>query len=209
MTSVEFPVVMPVDVASFAADYAAALQRALATLAPDRLAAAVDLIQRTIAADGTIFVCGNGGSAAIANHVTCDYTKILSLAMARPVRVVSLNAAAELNFAIANDIGFDEVFAFQLERYGRPGDLLWTVSSSGNSPNIVAAVRAAKRHGLRTLALTGFAGGASAAEADVTLHLACRNYGLVEDGHQLLTHVICQYLRARHTPPAEITSTVF
>jgi phosphoheptose isomerase len=99
--------------------------------------------------------------------------------------------------AIANDFGYDAVFARQLELLANPGDALLLISSSGNSPNIVAALDAAKAMGVATVGLSGFSGGVLAQRADVCLHIPYSNYGLVEDCHQMLMHTFGQLFVTR------------
>lgn len=176
-------------------DYAREFGTALASV--DR--AAVDRAATLIAAahgrDGTIWCCGNGGSAAIANHLVCDHTKGIHADTGLRPRVQSLSANIAVVTAIANDISYADVFAYQLRLGARPGDILITISASGDSENIVRAATAAREAGLPVIAMTGFEGGRSAKLADIHLHVAAQNYGVVEDAHQALMHVLAQYLR--------------
>ena len=96
--------------------------------------------------------------------------------------------------AIANDIGFEAVFSHQIALTGRAGDVLVAISSSGNSPNILAGVDAAKEAGMVTIGLSGFSGGKLRASADIVLHVDIDNYGIVEDAHQALCHVLAQFI---------------
>ena len=158
----------------------------------DRAAA---MLAEAIHAKRMIYACGNGGSAATSGHLLCDFLKgIQTDTMLRP-RVVSLASHLELITAIANDISYEEIFAFQLRTMAAPGDVLITISASGNSENIVRAVDWAKANGVGTIAMTGFAGGRSAKIADINLHVAAENYGIVEDVHQSMMHAFAQYLR--------------
>ena len=140
----------------------AAVGRRVRTIDPARLHAAADhcSIPRTTGR-ATVFACGNGGSASIANHLQCDHVKGAGTGTDLRARVFSLSTNIELFSAIANDTGYEHVFEHQLASVSRPGDLLITVSSSGSSPNIVRAVEWASAHGIRTIALTGFGGGRS------------------------------------------------
>ena len=106
-----------------------------------------------------MFSCGNGGSASIANHLQCDHVKGVRTGTDLTPRVMSLSANVELLTAIANDMAYEEIFAYQLQSQARPGDVLVVISSSGRSANIVHALTWARDHGLRTIALTGFDGG--------------------------------------------------
>jgi phosphoheptose isomerase len=124
-------------------------------------------------------------------------------------RVVSLASHLELITAIANDISYDEIFAYQLKTMAAPGDVLMTISSSGNSENVVRAIDWARENGVGTIAMTGFAGGRSAKLADINLHVAAENYGIVEDIHQSMMHALAQYLRQSAMAPGAHVSHRF
>jgi D-sedoheptulose 7-phosphate isomerase len=173
------------------------LEAAVATVDRKRLQAAADLIVEAVERDRTIFSCGNGGSAAIANHLACDCMKGARTGATIRPRVVSLSATVELITAIGNDLGYDDVFSFQLSSLARSGDVLIAISSSGDSPNIVKALDWAKANDVRSVAMTGFTGGRAGKIADIWLHADERNYGIVEDVHQSFMHVLAQYLRHR------------
>ena len=115
----------------------------------------------------------------------------------------------ELLTAIANDLGYEHVFAYQLQSQAEPGDVLIAVSSSGRSPNIVHALTWARDHGLRTIAITGFDGGEARTLAEVAIHVECTNYGVVEDLHQAVMHALAQYIRHSRMSPDQISATVF
>jgi len=140
-----------------------------------------------------IFTVGNGASAAIAQHWACDYTK-----GCRPngnPRVISLSSNIPLMTAISNDISYDEVYAYQIDALGNRDDVLITISSSGNSPNVVRAIEAAKEKGMKTVALTGFQGGKSRELADYPIHVDVQEYEAAEDVHQAIMHMIAKYIR--------------
>lgn len=157
----------------------------------------------------TVFSCGNGGSAAIANHLVCDHTKGVRTKTDLRPRVGSLSNNVELLTAIANDVAYDYVFAFQLESQASPGDVLVAISSSGRSANIVRALAWARDNGLHTIAITGFEGGAAMTMADVAIHFQCTNYGIVEDLHQSVMHALAQYIRQSRMTAEQISATVF
>ncbi|MEM8616788.1 MAG: SIS domain-containing protein, partial [Pseudomonadota bacterium] len=113
-------------------------------------------------------------------------------------RMHSLSVNTELLSALANDIGYDEVFSYQLDMFAREGDLLITVSSSGNSQNVVNAIAKAKQIGMKTYAFTGFSGGQSSRDADRSLHVPGHNYGIAEDIHMSAIHIVAQYIRMRN-----------
>jgi len=156
-----------------------------------------------------LFVCGNGGSAAISNHLLCDFAKGIQTDTAVLPRVISLSANLEIITAIANDISFEECFVYQLRTAARPGDLLMTISASGNSENIVKPIQWANDNGIDSIALTGFSGGRSAELATVNVHVEGDNYGVIEDTHQSIMHMLAQYLRIAHMPAELIAERKF
>ena len=189
--------------------YAAESARAVKTVEPGALDRAAAVLLEAYARRAWVFSCGNGGSAAIANHLQCDHVKGVRTATDLLPRVVSLSANVELLTAIANDVGYEDVFVYQLQSQAGPGDVLFAVSSSGRSPNVVRALEWARDHGLRTIAVTGFDGGAAAAAAEVSVHVGCANYGVVEDVHQAVMHALAQNIRHSRMTPAAISSSVF
>jgi D-sedoheptulose 7-phosphate isomerase len=186
------------DAGSYALAYFARLAGAANTVSAAEVTRAGELLSRTVHAGGRIYSCGNGGSAAIANHLCCDCLKGARTNSLIKPKVYSLAATVELLTAIANDVGFEDIFAYQLASLGAPGDVLIAISASGASPNIIKALSEAKALGMSTIAMTGFGGGAAAAAADISLHVDAQNYGLVEDTHQSLMHVLAQFLRQAH-----------
>ena len=144
-----------------------------------------------------IFTAGNGGSAALAEHFSCDLSKTTWNAnkkLTRRFRVSSLVSNTALSTAWANDEGYDHIFSEQLKSMGRPGDLLIVISSSGNSPNILRALETAKAMGIQTIALVGFGGGKAKNLAHLSIHIKYSDYGIVESTHSLLTHTITHWL---------------
>jgi histidinol-phosphate phosphatase family protein len=196
------------DAGVFGTEYSDELRAALRTVDPSRLHAAATLLNKAHDRDATVFSCGNGGSASIANHLQCDHVKCVGQGTDLRPRVFSLSTNVELFSAIANDNGYEHVFEHQLASIARPGDLLIAVSSSGRSPNIVRALEWASAHGMETIALTGFTGGRSRELADVSIHVESCNYGIVEDAHQACMHLLAQYVRqSRMTAEAVAAST--
>ncbi|HEV7991805.1 MAG TPA: SIS domain-containing protein [Gemmatimonadaceae bacterium] len=182
--------------------YAHDLEQALEQVSDSALDEASRVIGSAVSAGRRIFVAGNGGSAAIADHLCCDWTKGTHSEGLPPLRTHSLASNVALLTAIANDFGYDAVFSRQLEMLGSAGDVLLLISSSGNSPNVVAAAESAKAMGITTIGLTGFSGGALAARADISLHVPYANYGLVEDCHQILMHTFGQLFARDREPNA-------
>lgn len=205
-----FPDRLISDAGSYADEYFPRLAAAAATVDRRSIATAATLIAGTIDNGGRIYSCGNGGSAAIANHLACDCLKGIRTGTDLKPKVHSFSATVELLTAIVNDIGSEEMFSFQLESMGERGDLLIAISSSGSSPNIVRTIETARRMDIPTIAMTGFSGGQSRLDADVSLHVDCENYGIVEDVHQSLMHILAQYTRHGHlTDGAELGEVKF
>ena len=183
------------SIADYCDDYLTRLAHAGASIDRARLARACTLLDAAFARGAWLFVCGNGGSAAIANHLLCDVAKGIQTDTAVLPRVMSLSASMEIVTAIANDIAFEDCFLYQLRTAARPGDVLMTISASGDSENIVRALDWALANGLESIALTGFDGGRAAPLATVNLHVDGDNYGVIEDTHQSIMHMLSQYLR--------------
>jgi len=200
----------PYDSATaYVAAYREEVARAWRTLDVRAFARAAEVLEAAISSGRTIYACGNGGSAAISNHLLCDFVKGIQTDTVLRPKVISLAAHLELITAIANDISYDDVFAYQLRSMAQPGDVLFAISASGNSPNIVKAVDWAHANGVVCVAFTGFDGGRCASLADVNLHIAASNYGVVEDIHQSLMHGLAQYLRQKSMSPELITARKF
>lgn len=187
-----------IDFQDFATDYYKRFAEALLSFDKGPMPDVLAVFDRVIAAGGTVWVAGNGGSGAIADHTVCDCSKGTYVPGARPFRTVSLAANMPLLTALANDVSYDDVFAEPLKYYLRDIDALLVVSSSGNSPNVVKACEYARAQGVPTVAFVGFKGGRLKEIADTVIHVAVDNYGIVEDTHMSLIHVLTQYMRARN-----------
>ena len=145
----------------------------------------------------TIFLAGNGGSASTVNHYAIDWALGTEVDNP-PFRVLSLSDSVASLSATGNDKTFDVVFARPLRRLGEEGDVLVVVSASGNSPNLLAAVSVAREKGVRVVAVTGFDGGKLKSLADVSVHIptALGDYGVAEDLHLSVGHIIKEMLIA-------------
>jgi len=194
----KFPTVGFASAKQYFAAYRAEIIRSWSTIDPVAVAAAAEILADCIGRDGIIYACGNGGSAAIANHLLCDFQKGIQTDTAMKPRVVSLSCNLEIITAIANDIAYEDIFVYQLRTMARPGDAIIAISASGNSENIMRAVNWAKCNDIPSIALVGFGGGRCGASADVAVHVAAENYGVVEDLHQSVMHLLAQYLRQSH-----------
>lgn len=206
---VKFPSGPYANAASYFGAYAEELSRAAKSIEPAAFEDAAALLAEAYLRGARMFSCGNGGSASIANHMQCDHVKGVRTATDLTPRVQSLSANVELVTAIANDLGYENIFVYQLQSQAEPGDVLVAVSSSGRSPNIIQALTWARDHGLRTIAVTGFDGGVSRKVAEVSIHVECTNYGVIEDLHQAVMHALAQYVRHSRMSPDEISASVF
>ena len=204
-----FPVRRYPDGGSFGSAYAAELARAVGSVDMTQVASAAELLNDAYDREASVFACGNGGSASIANHLQCDHVKGVRNGTDLTTRVFSLSTNIELFSAIANDHGYEMVFEYQLQSLARTGDVLIAVSSSGRSPNIVRALEWANQHGLHTIALTGFSGGAARELASVSVHVPSDNYGIIEDAHQACMHLLAQYVRQSRMSPDDVTANTF
>ena len=182
------------SIESHVKDYTAALSSALLAVDWRQLARAIAEIKDVRGRGARLWVAGNGGSASIADHLLCDWVKGTYTTSQQPLNVHSLVSNTALLTACANDFGYEVIFSRQMEMQAEPGDVLICISASGNSPNILTALGMARSMALRTIAFTGFGGGEAAKLADISIHVAAHNYGVVEDCHQILMHNIAQYI---------------
>ncbi|MBT8208270.1 MAG: SIS domain-containing protein [Acidimicrobiia bacterium] len=186
------------DAGAFGDDYFSQIARAASLVSRDALRSAAELLIATHHRGSLVFTCGNGGSAAIANHSVTDHCKLVQTDTGLAPRVVSLSSTVEIMTAISNDLSYAEVFEYQLRSLAKPQDTLLVISSSGDSENVVRAARWAKDNQVNVIGLTGFAGGRVAGLADVNLHVESNNYGVVEDVHQSVSHILAQFIHASH-----------
>ncbi len=178
-------------------EYLERLAVALAGLDRSALDAAVEALMGCYHAGGHVYVMGNGGSAATATHMACDLSKGPTPPGKQGFVVWSLSDNVALLTAIANDLAYEEVFAQTIAARMKSGDLLVAISASGNSPNLVRGLEAARAKGCPVVAMTGFKGGYLKAHADVVLHAAGESYGPVEDAHLVINHYLVEALRKR------------
>jgi D-sedoheptulose 7-phosphate isomerase len=184
----------------YARQYVADLKAVLDKLPFDAIDRVIAALTTAHAAVRQIFIIGNGGSAATASHMMNDLNKGTlghkGDAPWKRFRVIALTDNVSLMTAWANDTDYTTVFSEPLKNLAQCGDLLIAISASGNSPNIIAAVNAAKELGVKVIGLTGFGGGKLAKLADVVFDVPSGDYGPVEDVHMILDHIITSYLYA-------------
>jgi len=141
-----------------------------------------------------VFLAGNGGSGANASHLANDFVYAVSKTAGSGLRIHSLAANPAIVTCLANDEGYDQVFALQLAVMARPGDVLIVLSGSGNSPNILRALEEARAIGMTSYAMLGYAGGKAKALADVPIHFAVDDMQLSEDAQMIVGHMLMQWL---------------
>jgi phosphoheptose isomerase len=205
----KFPLGPYASAASYFDAYAEEMARAVKSIDPVMLERAATILAEAYLRGARIFSCGNGGSASIANHMQCDHVKGVRTATDLIPHVYSLSTNVELLTAIANDTGYENVFVYQLESQAEAGDVVVAVSSSGRSPNIERVLTWAREQDIRTIAVTGFEGGSAREIAEVSVHVDCTNYGVVEDLHQAIMHALAQYIRQSRMSADSISMTVF
>jgi D-sedoheptulose 7-phosphate isomerase len=177
--------------------YLAGLHAAVEALPRNRLAELGEMLYRTYRNGQQVFTLGNGGSASTASHMAADLAKNTISANMRRFRVLSLNDNQALLTALANDLGYQNVFSEQLKNLIRAGDLLIALSASGNSLNVLNAIRYAQRQCAEVVGILGFQGGEAARLADVSIIVPSDHYGIVEDVHLIINHILVDHFRHR------------
>ncbi len=159
-------------------------------------------LEKSIKSRRKIFVCGNGGSASVANHFLCDFNKGIKISSSKKLfpEVISLSNSIELITAISNDLRYDEIFSFQLQNYARKNDILVIISSSGKSKNIINAINYAKKNSIKIISFIGFGENKHVKKfSDFYVNLKTKNYGLTEDIFQSMMHMISQFIRLKNS----------
>jgi D-sedoheptulose 7-phosphate isomerase len=194
----------PFDAKLIAADYLREFTQLLRLVDLGAIERLVQHLRRARDADGTVYVAGNGGSAATASHWANDLGKATKASSRAFIRVMCLSDNVPWLTALANDEGYDRVFSGQLENFAGPGDVFVAISASGNSPNLIEAVELARSRGVVTTALVGFDGGALRELVDECLWLPTEQgqYGLVESGHTVLCDILTTCLMQDLAAPA-------
>jgi phosphoheptose isomerase len=146
-----------------------------------------------------IYICGNGGSSSVANHFLCDFNKGVKISSNYKLKpkIISLSNNLESILAIGNDISFDKIFTYQLENYCSKGDMVITLSCSGNSPNIIDVLNFCKKKKIFTISFTGFATKQIQKKSNINLNINIKNYGISEDFFQIIMHMLSQSIRLK------------
>lgn len=170
-------------------DYISDLKTVLDQLSRQDLLVIIETLAKARQEGKTIYICGNGGSASTANHMVCDLSKNTRVEGANRLKVIGLDSIASLT-AYANDEGYDRIFAEPILSLVQPGDVLLAISGSGNSPNVLRGVEAARQIGATTIGLTGFQGGQLKEMVDVCLVVPYNSLEQIEDVHLIINHIL-------------------
>jgi D-sedoheptulose 7-phosphate isomerase len=179
------------------AGYLDRLARTLDGLPRDALRTLGEMLFRAYRNEKQVFTLGNGGSASTASHMAADLGKNTIGPNMRRFRILSLNDNASILTALANDLGYENVFCEQLMNLIRPGDLLVVISGSGNSPNVLKAMHYAREQCAEVVGILGFDGGQAAGLADLSIVVPSDDYGVVEDAHLIINHILVEHFKAR------------
>lgn len=172
-----------------------------------QILAAAELMITCFQQGGKILLCGNGGSAADAQHIAAEFVSVLTQSFLRPgMPAIALTTDTSVLTASANDFGFEGIFARQVQALGRPGDVLIGISTSGNSKNIVQAVHSAREQGIFSILLTGESGGILAGTADLSIRVPASQTQYIQESHIMIGHILCD-LCERAVFPSDSTGT--
>lgn len=209
MSQSEFPTMNYTSMISYWAHYTDEIRDITGRVAGANISEAAEALMLAYRSGCNVFIAGNGGAASIANHFECDHTNHLAHDNLWFTGIQSLTSNVELLTATANDIGYDSIFSYQLERKAQMGDVLMVFTVSGNSANIIRAVQCATELGLHTIAVTACDGGKVAGLADVQIHIPTSNYGIAEDVMQMIMHSLAQFIRQTRMSDKEVRSATF
>ena len=172
-------------------DYLSKQQELLKSLPQEQIVQLIDIFKKAWEEERQIFVCGNGGSAANASHFITDLSKAASDTMDRRFKGMTLNDNVSWMTALGNDYSYEDIFVGQLKNFAQEGDLVMALSVSGNSPNVVKAMKWANEQKLQTIALVGGKKGALSDLASFSIVVEGEHYGRVEDTQMSICHMIC------------------
>jgi D-sedoheptulose 7-phosphate isomerase len=200
---------MPDTERGYALHYLSHLSERLSQINPDEVADLIRELESARTEGSTVFLAGNGGSAATASHMANDFGIGLHSAGSTAIRAVALTDNVPVMTAISNDARYRNVFEDQLKVLYQTGDRLLAISASGNSPNLIAAAEWVKQKGGRVIGLVGFDGGALKGLCDVVVHVRTPRgeYGPVEDAHMVLNHLVVTWFQNRNPRLGSTTKT--
>ena len=162
----------------------------------DKIKASAKQMSACFVADGKVLFCGNGGSAADAQHIAAELSGRF-YKNRKPLFAEALHVNSSYLTAVGNDYGFEMVYARMLEAAGRKGDILIAISTSGNSPNILLAAEKAKELGMIVIGFTGVSGGKLAQYADILLNIPSTDTPRIQEAHILVGHILCEWVEAQ------------
>lgn len=157
----------------------------------------IDAIMMAYESDGTVYICGNGGSAATASHIVCDFNKGISVHHDRKFRFMCLNDNIATMMAISNDICYEDVFLVQAQGKVGKNDILIAISGSGNSENVLRVADYFRSTGNKVIGLTGYSGGKLAGMSDISVHVPVNDMQKTEDAHMSVLHLCAQIIARR------------
>jgi D,D-heptose 1,7-bisphosphate phosphatase len=211
MSLSEFPAMRYSGILSYYTHYSDEITATLAKVNKDELSAAAEILYKAYSDGSTVWVAGNGGAAAIADHMATDHAKHMAATATMYSNVHSLSSNHAVTTALANDIGYDAIYSWQLERFANKYDVLVVFSVSGESRNIIRALQCAKENGMDSIAIVG--GDAVTIEAanlaTVIINIPATNYGVCEDIMSIIQHSLAQYIRQTQMNDHEIKSARF
>ncbi len=175
--------------------YTTEISRALEAVEGEDFEKVIHILGEAYKERKQIFIAGNGGSAATANHFVCDFGKNAVKSDEKRFKIISISDNIEKITALGNDIAFESIFEEQLKNLMDPEDVLIVISASGNSPNIVKAVEFARKKNCKVISLTGFKGGKVKGLSDVNLNVDLSSYEQIEDIHLMILHMIVYWFK--------------
>ena len=201
----KFPIKKYLTLKSYKNDYQKSYIKSYKTIDESKLNQVTQILERAYKnSKRKIIICGNGGSAALANHFACDHQKILYETKKFRPFIISLSSNTALMTAISNDNKYENIFSDQINQIGSVNDILITISSSGKSKNIIKAIKTAKKKLMLTISLTGFDGGDSKKISDLNIHINSYNYGIIESLHHTIMNLISQFLKNKYLTENQI-----
>lgn len=171
-------------------DYVELEKKILDSLPVEDINRVMNALEQARVSGKRIYTCGNGGSASTASHLECDFNKGISYDQTIKYDIECLSDNVAMMMAIANDIGYDDIFVVPLKNKMKPGDILIGISGSGNSENVIRAFKYANEIGAETIAFTGYSGGKLKEMAKYNIHVAVENMQITEDIHLVLNHMM-------------------
>jgi len=185
---------MTMDFSQDLKNYFDKMKTVIDSIDSEQVQSAMDAIMDAYRRNSTVFIFGNGGSASTASHIVCDFNKGISMGLDDKFNFVCLNDNIATMMAISNDISYDKVFSIQLEGRLKKGDLVFGISGSGNSKNVINAVEYAKSRGNEAVSLTGYDGGKLNELSDYPIHVPVNDMQKAEDSHMMILHAMAQVI---------------